>query len=160
MMIITTQRSSVFLAIDTTLTAIGWIGFFYLFTRGVVGVVEAATTGSAQQLSVLDPYIPTVTTLATYLLVGATNALILVLWARHHDLFFKDLYVPKALSHIDDATIADHFQLTLNQLREIQTSRVTVIYHATDGAIAHLETDQLQMQSALNGSLLVPAKVA
>ncbi len=158
-MIITTQRSSVSLAIDTTLTAIGWMGFFYLFTRGVVSVMDKASYGSAQ-VSMLDPYLPTMTTLAAYLFVGAANALVLVLWARYHDLFFKDLEVPKALPRIDEVTVADHFQLTLNQLREIQTSRVTVIYHATDGAIAHLETDQLQMQPALDGSTLTQVKVA
>ena len=158
-MIITTQRSSVFLAIDATLTAMGWIGFFYLFSRGVIGVVDAAAYENTR-VSMLDSYLPTVTTLATYLLVAAVNALVIVLWARYHNLFFKDLQRPQALPHIDDDTVAEHFQLTANQLKEIQSSRVTVIYHATDGAIAHLETDQLQAQPQYGSHYLERVKVA
>jgi biofilm PGA synthesis protein PgaD len=158
-MIITTQRSSIFLAIDATLTAMGWIGFFYLFTRGVTSMVDVAAHGSPR-ISALDLYLPTVTTLAAYLLVGAVNALVLVLWARYHNLFFSELYRPKALPRIDEGMVAEHFQLTFNQLREIQSSRVTVIYHATDGAIAHLETDQLQVQSAHSATTLERVKVA
>lgn len=157
-MIITTQRSSLLFAIDTTLTALGWIGFFYLFSRGVIGVVDTAIYQTAQP-TMLDPFLPTVTTLAAYLLVAAVNTLLIVLWARYHKLFFKDLYVPRLIRPIEDHAIAEHFQLSCNQLREVQSSRVTVVYHATDGTIAHLETDQLQIQT-INVPDFEQAKVA
>lgn len=145
-MIITTQRSSIALAIDTALTALGWIGFFYLFTKGVVSILNE-TYGSAAWPS-LERFVPTATTLMAYLLVGAFNALVVVLWARYHKLFFKDTRRTLAQPQVDDDTVALQFQLSCNQLREIQDSRVTVIYHSADGAIAHLETDQLRMQPA------------
>lgn len=148
-MIITTQRSNIFLAIDTFLTAIGWIGFFYLFTRGVLGGVKDSSY-QTPQMTILDPVLPTLTTLSGYLLVAAVNALLIVLWARYHKLFFKDLDVHRAAGGIGNDVVAEHFELSSNQLSEIQSSRVTVIYHATDGSIAHLETDQLQMQTISN----------
>ncbi len=157
-MIITTQRSSIALAIDAMLTALGWIGFFYLFTKGVVSIIDG--TYDSPKMAILDPFLPTVTTLAAYLLVAAFNALLVVLWARYHKLFFKDLRREHAPALIDDDSVAEHFQLSCNQLHEIQDSRVTVIYHSLDGAIAHLETDQLRMQRADNSQGDEAAKVA
>ncbi|SHI36448.1 poly-beta-1,6-N-acetyl-D-glucosamine biosynthesis protein PgaD [Pollutimonas bauzanensis] len=157
-MIITTQRSSIAQAIDATLTALGWIGFFYLFTKGVASIIDG--TYDSPRIAILDPFLPTATTLAAYLLVAAFNALLLVLWARYRKLFFKDLRRVRAPAPIDDASVAQHFRLSCNQLREIQDSRVTVIYHAPDGAIAHLETDQLRMQRADDDKAYVAVKVA
>ena len=157
-MIITTQRSTLALAIDSTLTALGWIGFFYLFTKGVVSIIN--DNYDSPGIAFLDPFLPTITTLAAYLLVATFNALIIVLWARYHKIFFKDLLQRRVPASIDDETVASHFQLSTNQLHEIQDSRVTVIYHSTDGAIAHLETDQLHMQPADSPSLYGTEKVA
>lgn len=157
-MIITTQRSSTFLVIDAMLTAIGWIGFFFLFTKGVVSILDG--TYDSPKMAVLDHFMPTVTTLAAYLLVGVFNALVIVLWARYHALFSNDRAQHSMQVQVDDDTVALHFQLSRNQLHEIQDSRVTVIYHSTDGAIAHLETDQLRMQPAGNTPAFEAAKVA
>lgn len=157
-MIITTQRSTFALAIDSLLTALGWIGFFYLFTKGVVSIIN--NSYDSPTITFLEPFLPTITTLTAYLLVAAFNALIIVLWGRYHKLLFKDLLQRRASTSIDDDTVASHFQLSTNQLHEIQDSRVTVIYHSTDGAIAHLETDQLHMQPAGNPSLYGAEKVA
>ncbi|HWL27607.1 MAG TPA: poly-beta-1,6-N-acetyl-D-glucosamine biosynthesis protein PgaD [Burkholderiaceae bacterium] len=157
-MIITTQRSPLFLAIDTALTALGWAGFFYLFTKGVVAIV-GGHLGSTS-MTVIDPFIPTLHTLAVYVLVIAFNALVIVLWARFHKLLFKDLFGRRDKPSVDDETVASHFRLSCNQLHEVQESRVIVIYHSNDGDIAHLETDQLRIQSGGNSAEVEAAQAA
>lgn len=147
-MIITTQRSPLFLVIDASLTALGWAGFFYLFTKGVVAIVEGHFNSPG--MAAISPFIPTLATLAVYVLVIACNALLIVLWARYHKTLFKDLFRKRGESAMDDETVASYFRLSCNQLHEIQESRVTVIYHSNDGDIAHLETDQLRIQPAGN----------
>lgn len=157
-MIITTQRSPIALAIDTSLTALGWIGFFYLFTKGVVAVMD----GSYDSPS--TPFItqlwPTAHTLAVYALVAAFNATLVVLWGRYRKLFFRKINRREANDKIDDETVATHFHLSSNQLHEIQDSRVTVIYHSNEGNIAHLETDQLRMQPAGNSAIYDAVRAA
>ncbi len=157
-MIITTQRSPLALAIDATLTALGWAGFFYLFTQGVVNVL--AETYTSPEVPLLEPFVPTVTTLATYLLVAAFNALVIVLWAHYHRIRATPPVSETALEDIDDVAVASHFHLSRNQLHEIQDSRVTVIYHSVDGDIAHLETDQLRVEAPASLPAYGATKVA
>jgi biofilm PGA synthesis protein PgaD len=157
-MIITTQRSPLALTIDAILTALGWAGFFYLFTKGVVAVLEGHF--NSPNMAVIDPFIPTLSTLGVYMFVIAFNALLIVLWARYRKLFFRDLLENRAKLRIDDETIASHFRLSCNQLHEIQGSRVTVIYHSNEGDIAHLETDQLRIQPAGNNHEFEAIRVA
>lgn len=158
-MIITTQRSPIAWTIDTALTAMGWVGFFYLFTEGVVSILggnysEAAATAPGSLM-------PTVHTLVLYLLVACFNALLVVLWGKYRKFLFRALRRSRQQDGVDDEQMASHFHLSCNQLHEIQDSRVTVIYHSNEGDIAHLETDQLRMQPAGNNSVYeTPAKVA
>lgn len=157
-MIITTQRSPLALAIDTALTALGWIGFFYLFTQGVVAVMDGSYNAASSPF--MDQLWPTAHTLAVYALVAAFNAMLVVLWGRYRKMFFRKLNQRDGSVKIDDETVATHFHLSSNQLHEIQDSRVTVIYHSNEGEIAHLETDQLRMQPAGNNPVYDAAKAA
>jgi biofilm PGA synthesis protein PgaD len=152
MNIITTKRSSPGWIIDATLTALGWAAFFYLFTRGVVSIIYA---GGIQPMPALlhpevAPLVPTLHTLAIYLMVACMNAVLVVLWGRHHKRLFRALKLLRSLDGVDEEQLASHFHLSCNQLHEIQGSRVTVIYHSNDGAISQLETDQLRIQPAGN----------
>lgn len=157
-MIIKTQRSPLALAIDATLTALGWAGFFYLFTQGVVDVLANTYTGP--EVPLLKPFVPTLTTLATYVLVAALNALVIVLWAHYHRIRAAQPVSETALENMDDLAVASHFRLSCNQLHEVQDSRVTVIYHSVDGDIAHLETDQLRVQAPVSLPAYGATKVA
>jgi biofilm PGA synthesis protein PgaD len=162
MNIITTKRSSVGWITDSVLTALGWVAFFYLFTRGVVSV--AFSDGVQPLPSIFDPVVtplvPTLQTLALYLLVASFNALLVVLWGRYHKRMFRKLKQLRSPDGVDEDQLASHFHLSRNQLHEIQGSRVTVIYHSNDGAISQLETDQLRIQPADNGPVFPAAKVA
>jgi biofilm PGA synthesis protein PgaD len=157
-MIITTQRSPLALAIDTALTALGWIGFFYLFTQGVVAVMDGSY--NAPSTPFMNQLWPTAQTLTVYALVAAFNAMLVVLWGRYRKMFFRKLNQRNAAIKVDDETVATHFHLSSNQLHEIQDSRVTVIYHSNEGEIAHLETDQLRMQPAGNNPVFDTVKAA
>ena len=158
-MIITTQRSPLAWTIDTALTAMGWVGFFYLFTEGVVSILgenysEAATATPGS-------LVPTVHTLVLYLAVACFNALLVVLWGKYRKYLFQAGRRSGQQDAVNDEQLASHFHLSCNQLHEIQDSRVTVIYHSNEGDIAHLETDQLRMQPAGNNSVYEnAAKVA
>lgn len=159
MNIIQTQRTPGILALDIVLTAIGWAGFFYLFTRGVLSVLGAVPYSA--HIPWLGAFLPTMSTLAAYLLVAAFNTLLVVLWARYNRVATAHRRAQaQPPSDADDEIMASHFHLSCNQLHEIQGSRVTVIYHADDGDIAHLETDQLRMQPAGNSHLFEAARVA
>ncbi|HWK70192.1 poly-beta-1,6-N-acetyl-D-glucosamine biosynthesis protein PgaD [Pollutimonas sp. M17] len=157
-MIITTQRSPLALAIDTALTALGWIGFFYLFTKGVIAVMDGNHHGPS--VPYMEQLWPTARSLTVYALVAAFNAVLVVLWGRYRKLFFRTLNRREAAAKIDDETVATHFHLSSNQLHEIQDSRVTVIYHSNEGDIAHLETDQLRMQPAGNSAVYDAVRAA
>lgn len=157
-MIIKTQRTPLAYTIDTALTALGWLGFFYLFTKGLVSIINGSYDSPATPL--IQTFMPTVNTLMVYLLVAAFNATLVVLWARFHKTLFGRLSRHSTQQGVDDESVASHFHLSCNQLHEIQDSRVTVIYHSMDGNIAHLETDQLRMQPAGNNNVFVTARVA
>ncbi|MBB5214317.1 poly-beta-1,6-N-acetyl-D-glucosamine biosynthesis protein PgaD [Parapusillimonas granuli] len=161
-LIITTKRTSLGWTVDAALTALGWMAFFYLFTRGVVSIVHAG--GIQPMPSLLDPavtpLVPTLQTLALYLLVACFNALVVVAWGRYHKRLFRRLKLIRSADAVDEEELASHFHLSCNQLHEIQGSRVTVIYHSNDGAIAQLETDQLRMQPAGNSPVFHTVKVA
>jgi biofilm PGA synthesis protein PgaD len=158
-MIIQTQRSPAVFMLDVVLTGFGWAGFFYLFTRGVLSLLNALPY--RPRVPLLDMFLPTLSTLALYLLVAAFNALLVVLWARYNRIASTSDRA-QAMPHTDadDDVLASHFHVSPNQLHEIQDSRVTVIYHKEDGDIAHLETDQLRMQPAGNSPVFETARVA
>lgn len=157
-MIITTQRSPTAWTIDTVLTALGWAGFFFLFTRGVVSLLNSNFGAEAVAT---DPFLPTLQTLFVYALVACVNAMLVVLWGKYRKHFFTALRRNRLPIGIDDEAIASHFHLSRNQLHEIQGSRVTIIYHSNNGDIDHLDTDQLRMQPTGNSDVYESAaKVA
>lgn len=162
MNIITTKRSSLAWTMDAGLTALGWAAFFYLFTRGVVSIFHAEGLQPMPSLvsSTVTPLVPTLQTLAVYVVVACINALLVVLWGRYHKRLFRTLKMLRSSDGVDDDELASHFHLSRNQLHEIQGSRVTVIYHSNDGAISQLETDQLRIQPAGNSPVFHTAKVA
>ncbi|NYT85926.1 poly-beta-1,6-N-acetyl-D-glucosamine biosynthesis protein PgaD [Pollutimonas harenae] len=157
-MIITTQRSHTAWTIDTILTALGWTGFFFLFTRGVVSILDSHFGAG---MPVTDPLLPTLETLLIYAIVACANAVLVVLWGKYRKHFFTTLRRNRLPNGIDDAVLASHFHLSCHQLHEIQGSRVTIIYHSSDGDIDHLDTDQLRVRPAGNNEVYeAPARVA
>ena len=157
-MIIMTRRSLFGLAIDTTLTALGWVGFFYLLASGVLTIVESpyANPGS----SMVDPSSPAISTLISYMLVAALNALVLVLWARCHKTFFRKFITRHKQILINQEAVASHFSLSPVQLHVIQDSRVTVIHHSPDGGIAHLEAGPLYIEPGSDTGIYEAARAA
>ena len=154
--LINTPSSRSAWAIDAFLTAAGWVGFVYLIGNGIAVITDSGgPNGSAWATAR-----PTIETLMAYATIAAFNALLVVLWVSYQDSFFMSLRRKDAPRILDDDTVASHFALSSNVLREIQVSQVTVIYHADDGAITHLETDQLRVHPAENLPLRDVARAA
>lgn len=143
-------------AIDAFITAAGWVGFVYLIGNGIAVVIGSGNPAGPAWATAR----PTIETLMGYATIAAFNALLVVLWVSYQDSFFRSLRHKVALGVLDDETVASHFALPSNVLREIQVSQVTVIYHADDGAITHLETDQLRVHPAANMPLRDIAQAA
>lgn len=139
-MIIKTPQSHLAHTVDTTLTGLGWLIFFYLFTHGVFSLLEPMYFGTGA----LEPLMPTISSLMVYLSVSLFNAAALVLWARYHKAIFRTLR-DNVIPLTEASVSSQRFQLQPDQLHDVQDSRVTVIYHADDGDISHLETDRLKI---------------
>ena len=144
--LINTPSSRSAWAIDAFITAAGWVGFVYLIGNGIVVITDSGSPGDSAWAAAR----PTIETLMAYATIAAFNALLVVLWVSYQDSFFKSLRRKDVPGILDDDAVASHFALPFNVLREIQVSQVTVIYHADDGAITHLETDQLRVHPAEN----------
>ncbi|MBP6018076.1 MAG: poly-beta-1,6-N-acetyl-D-glucosamine biosynthesis protein PgaD [Burkholderiaceae bacterium] len=158
-MIIKTQRSLIGLTMDGALTAVGWIGFFYLFTQGVMSLLMPAyqKTGYAAQLAAL---MPSIQTLMVYLLVLLLNGVLLVLWACYCQTLFKRLISRQIHLESTAPAVAAHFHLLPKQLHDVRDSRVTVIYHTDEGDINHLEIDQLEVYTPRHNGIYLVEKSA
>jgi biofilm PGA synthesis protein PgaD len=146
MMIITTRRSSLGYVCDALLTALAWFAFLYLFTNGVLAL--AAPALNLPELTFPDPgryrdylTLVAVLTLPALLAMGG--------WHIARERLTRGALDRDPEPHpLDTQTLADHFSLSSHQLNDVQTSRVTVIYHSGEGRIDRLETDRLQLQPA------------
>jgi len=146
MMIITTHRSSLGLALDTLLTILGWSGFLYLILKGILILAD----GSGRHGPILESFLPTAHTLTIYLAIAATNALAVLLWARYHKTIFNKPGRPRLQPVLDDETVASSFHLSCGQLHRLQESRVAVIHHSESGEIELLEADGDNLQPREN----------
>jgi biofilm PGA synthesis protein PgaD len=157
MPIITTHCSRIAQAIDTLLTAAAWCGFLYLLNREI-SLLFATGPGSpgtsAAHMALITQ------TLFIYLAIAVFNALLLVLWARHHKILFRNLghrgWIPK----LDDETLASSFSLSCQQLRQMQASRMAVIHHTAEGDIAGLEIQNWRPQMASNSDVFQGTRLA
>lgn len=144
--VINTPCSRTAWTLDAAMTAVGWAGFLYLVAHGTMAMLNG--TGSVVRLPVLGDALPTLHTLLVYLTFAAFNALLIATWILHRQRAAKRQPMPFADAVLDDDTLAAHFSLSSNQLREIQDSRVMVIHHGQNGNISFLETDQMVASNA------------
>lgn len=140
-LIITTRRSPLGFMLDASLTAIGWVGFMYLFTEGVAREVYASHL--ANTVSPSSQLLSTADTLGLYLLVACINAILVALWGHYRKQLSQCLAPRAAPRAIGMDTRASQFHLSDYQLHEFENSRVIVVHHLDDGVIERLETDQL-----------------
>lgn len=139
--VINTPCSRTAWTLDAAMTAVGWAGFLYLVAHGIMAVLNG--TGAGIRLPIVGDALPTLHTLLIYVTFAAFNALLIALWIVHRQRTARTQSMPFADAVIDDDTLAAHFALSSNQLREIQDSRVMVIHHGQNGNISFLETDQM-----------------
>lgn len=134
-LIIRTNRSRTAQAIDTVLTAIGWMGFSYLVAAGIMAVVSGLD--HSLEISLLGSTLPTAQILLLYLTIAAINALLLMLWGTYRRRLTR--IAPNDAANLDDASLAERFDLSAPQLQDIRLSRLLVIHHADTGEIRSWE---------------------
>lgn len=136
--IIRTHRSRPYLLLDTLLTALGWLGFSYLMTAGIVAVLSGVD--QSFELSVMGNAMSTTTALLLYVTIAAVNALVLVLWGTYRKRVTR--IAPNGANDdwMDETLLANRFALSSPQMQDIQLSRLLVIHHADSGEISRWES--------------------
>lgn len=138
-MIVKTPRSALYTAVDTVLTTLAWIAFFYLCISGIPSIVRGKIHGLAVPLA--SNLLPAVHTLLSYLLVSIVIAALLFAWARYNALHFGRRQRRHPLPEASMERLAASFEVTLPQLLAIQESRRIVVHHSPEGRITDLEGD-------------------
>lgn len=145
-MIIMTKRPAGMLIMDTIITSVAWLAFVYQFTQGVVFLV-AEHPGVPLSTAFGISLNPTSSTLIACVVICSMNALIVFAWGNIRSTSHGKAYGHHNAQQLSADVLADHFNLSPQQLGEVWDSRVTVVYHSATGGITHLETDDLQLQS-------------
>lgn len=135
-MIITTSRSRVGLVLDVLLTVVGWAGFLYLFSAGVMAILRGAAHGP--QAPWLLPFLPTLGTLSTYAFIAAFNAAILIAWAIYNHRRFAGLDRRKPIAPVGSSQLARTFSLATEQVRALAAAKTATIRHDSQGGIVSL----------------------
>lgn len=139
--IIRTRRSRPFLVLDASLTALGWLGFSYLMTAGVISVLSGTDHGF--EISLMGSAMPTTTVLLIYLTIAAINALVLVLWGTYRRRLTRIAPHGANDDWLNEASLASRFALSSPQLQDIQLSRLLVIHHSDSGEISRWESTDM-----------------
>jgi len=133
-MIITTSRSWAGFLFDAFLTAIGWMAFIYLFGAGIVAILRGAAQGPG--VSLLPTFLPTLDTLATYAIVFAINAVILICWALYNNFRFTGLDRRKPIADIGKAEVARSFSVTVDTVDSLRSAKVLTVHHNAQGQLS------------------------
>ncbi|TWG88903.1 biofilm PGA synthesis protein PgaD [Cupriavidus gilardii J11] len=132
-MIVRSQRSRLGWLIDALLTALAWIGFGWLCASGVHAVLQAADSGPG--VPVLSALLPTMDTLAIYVVVAVINGIVLLAWARYNQYRFSGLDRRRAIPALGKEELARSFGVSAQRLQAMQEAKVVVVVHQEDGGI-------------------------
>ncbi|MCY1220374.1 Biofilm PGA synthesis protein PgaD [compost metagenome] len=133
-MIIRTRRAPLRRAFDAVLTALAWIGFFYLFASGIRDILMEASAGP--DVPFWSAMMPTMGTLSVYVLVGVFNGVVLLVWALYNQVRFAGMDRRKPLPPLGGDELVASFGLPGQGLEALQQAKVAVIDHDHDGGIA------------------------
>ncbi|MFJ4292659.1 poly-beta-1,6-N-acetyl-D-glucosamine biosynthesis protein PgaD [Cupriavidus sp. NPDC089707] len=133
-MIIRTRRAPLRWAFDAVLTALAWIGFFYLFASGIRDILLEASSGP--DVPFWSALMPTMGTLSVYVLVGVFNGVVLLLWALYNQFRFAGMDRRKPLPPLGDDELVASFGLPGQRVEALQQAKAAVIDHDHDGGIA------------------------
>ena len=136
-MIITTERSTPGLVLDTVLTALGWLCFLYLLAQGILSLMDGEARGP--DVPFWTHMLPTLHTLAVYLVVAAVNGALLLSWALYNRARFARADRRKAIPRLHDTALARSFGVSTEQISGLRSTSVAVIHHADDGRIVDID---------------------
>ena len=131
-LLIRTERRWLPRAIDFLLTLLAWLGFLYLFIHGFIAVLQH--NPSARMHLHFGLLFATIDTLATYLLVGLVNALILLTWAKYNEIR-RRVERRKPIPALTQVQLLASFGLTLPMLQTLRDNRICTVHHNDAGRV-------------------------
>ncbi|CAI0697870.1 hemin storage system protein [Serratia entomophila] len=112
--------------IDGLLTLFAWCGFLYLFSRGLVSVMEQHGPNSA--LSLLQ-------VISLYIVVALFNAFTLIAWAKYNQYFSRRRAASRWRAQIPNTRISYITPELTGQLKRLSNA---VVFHNSGGGISQV----------------------
>lgn len=135
--LIITERGWLPKLVDIVLTLIGWIGFIWLFTTGLLALVKASPWGGPRPLT------SELSTLTLYAVIGLFNALVLIAWAKYNQVRFRVERRSRRPGLVQQE-VAKSFAITAQDVTTLSSHDVLRVHHDEHGQITGIETLQPQ----------------
>lgn len=118
--------------LDFLLTLFGWCGFIWLFTTGLLHVVQT------QPFSGPRPLASGLGTLLLYIAVVLFNALLLIGWAKYNQWRFR-VERRRRRPGLEPVEVAQSFAISPQDLSLMSRSELLRVHHDNDGHITQVE---------------------
>lgn len=139
-MVIRSERGHGRVVLDAFLTTLAWIAFIYLFGQGLWLVTTQRANGL--EMPWFSHIVPTLSDLSVYLLAMAIQASILLIWARYNYWRFRGKQRRAPLIALPENQLQNDYGVHPQRLQALRTLPISVIHHAHDGSITHIESSQ------------------
>ncbi|MEJ4045867.1 poly-beta-1,6-N-acetyl-D-glucosamine biosynthesis protein PgaD [Erwinia sp. SLM-02] len=130
--LIFTPRGWVPRVIDFVLTLFGWGGFIWLFTTGLLKVLQTMPFSGPR------PLVSGLSTLTLYIGIGLFNALLLIGWAKYNQLRFRTER-RRRRPGLEPVEVARSFDISQQDVGLLSGSDRLRVYHDGDGRITQVE---------------------
>lgn len=131
-LLIRTERRWLPRTIDCVLTLLAWVAFIYLFLNGFISVLQHKP--SAQEHRHFGLLFATVSTLASYLIIGLVNALVLMTWAKYNQVR-RRVERRSRIPALTCEQMRDSFRLPEELQQLLRTHQICSIHNDDEGHI-------------------------
>lgn len=118
--------------LDFLLTLLGWGGFIWLFSTGLLHVIQTLPFGGPR------PLVSGLNTLMLYIAVALFNALLLIGWAKYNQLRFR-VERRRRRPGLEPVEVAQSFAISPQDLSLMSRSALLRIHHDGQGRITQVE---------------------
>jgi biofilm PGA synthesis protein PgaD len=132
-LLILTERRKLPRVIDAILTLLAWCVFVYLFLHGFIAVLE--TKATAREYVHFGLFFATVSTLATYLVIGLINALVLLSWAWYNQFRRRGPERRSSIPALTSEQILNSFELPEHLLQTLREHQICSVHNDDQGNI-------------------------
>ena len=124
--------------VDSLLTLFAWCGFLYLFSRGLISVLDQHGVGSA--LSLLE-------VISLYIIVALFNAVTLIAWAKYNQYFSRRRAAGRWRKQQQNTHIG---YITPELTRQLRCLPIAVVSHNSGGGISQVSGRLTAAEPAAN----------